>query len=95
MPAIAEHIKFATMAIQISVAMIILLNQKKVIPPKNYRGEKIYEILDAYVIGQERAKKVLAVAVYNHYKKLNISPKKNDVELQIFIHHSSRRVQYP
>ena len=33
MPAIAEHIKFATMAIQISVAIIILLNQKKVIPP--------------------------------------------------------------
>ncbi|MFV1982482.1 MAG: ATP-dependent Clp protease ATP-binding subunit ClpX [Thiohalomonadales bacterium] len=37
--------------------------------------------LDEYVIGQESAKKVLAVAVYNHYKRLENSQKKDDVEL--------------
>ncbi len=42
---------------------------------------EIDQILDEYVIGQERAKKVLAVAVYNHYKRLDVSYKKDDVEL--------------
>jgi len=37
--------------------------------------------LDEYVIGQESAKKVLSVAVYNHYKRLDNSQKKDDVEL--------------
>ncbi|MFV2060871.1 MAG: ATP-dependent Clp protease ATP-binding subunit ClpX [Gammaproteobacteria bacterium] len=37
--------------------------------------------LDEYVIGQDSAKKVLAVAVYNHYKRLDNSQKKDDVEL--------------
>jgi len=44
--------------------------------------QEIKEILDEYVIGQDWAKKVLAVAVYNHYKRLNYSGKKDDVELQ-------------
>jgi ATP-dependent Clp protease ATP-binding subunit ClpX len=44
--------------------------------------QEIKEILDEYVIGQQRAKKVLAVAVYNHYKRLrNSDGKKDDVEL--------------
>ncbi|MDH5777537.1 MAG: ATP-dependent Clp protease ATP-binding subunit ClpX [Gammaproteobacteria bacterium] len=38
-------------------------------------------ILDEYVIGQERAKKVLSVAVYNHYKRLETTSKKDEVEL--------------
>jgi ATP-dependent Clp protease ATP-binding subunit ClpX len=38
--------------------------------------------LDEYVVGQERAKKVLAVAVYNHYKRINAGGAANDVELQ-------------
>jgi len=42
---------------------------------------EIKAILDEYVIGQERAKKVLSVAVYNHYKRLEIPAKKDDVEL--------------
>ncbi len=37
--------------------------------------------LDQYVIGQARAKKVLAVAVYNHYKRLNVTGKKDAVEI--------------
>ena len=44
--------------------------------------KEIKEILDEYVIGQQRAKKVLSVAVYNHYKRLNYKGKKDDVELQ-------------
>src|SRR3989304_2598325 len=45
--------------------------------------QEIKQKLDAYIIGQERAKRVLAVAVYNHYKKLfgNLNTG-NDVELQ-------------
>ena len=43
---------------------------------------EIKDILDDYVIGQERAKKVLAVAVHNHYKRVNHNKKDEDVELQ-------------
>ncbi|MCX8086146.1 MAG: ATP-dependent Clp protease ATP-binding subunit ClpX [Rhodocyclaceae bacterium] len=43
---------------------------------------EIRATLDQYVIGQERAKKILSVAVYNHYKRLRSEPKgKDDVEL--------------
>jgi ATP-dependent Clp protease ATP-binding subunit ClpX len=43
--------------------------------------QEIKAILDEYVIGQQRAKKVLAVAVYNHYKRLRHSQGREDVEL--------------
>ena len=42
---------------------------------------EIKSILDEYVIGQEKAKKILSVAVYNHYKRLEQGIKKSDVEL--------------
>jgi len=42
---------------------------------------EIKKILDEYVIGQEQAKKILSVAVYNHYKRLEKGTKKSDVEL--------------
>ena len=42
---------------------------------------EINDILDEYVIGQPRAKKILSVAVYNHYKRLEAGIKKDDVEL--------------
>ena len=45
--------------------------------------QEIKEVLDQYVVGQEAAKKALAVAVYNHYKRIRfMGNKKNDVELQ-------------
>jgi ATP-dependent Clp protease ATP-binding subunit ClpX len=44
--------------------------------------KKIYEQLNQYVIGQDRAKKVLSVAVYNHYKRVNAGMQVDDVELQ-------------
>ena len=43
---------------------------------------EIFSKLDDYVIGQESAKKILSVAVYNHYKRLKSGSKKNAVELQ-------------
>ncbi|WP_430483192.1 ATP-dependent protease ATP-binding subunit ClpX [Rossellomorea marisflavi] len=45
------------------------------------KPREIREILDEYVIGQDRAKKSLAVAVYNHYKRINSNSKVDDVEL--------------
>jgi ATP-dependent Clp protease ATP-binding subunit ClpX len=55
---------------------------------RNYKSSlpvphEIKKFLDEYVIGQEQAKKKLAVAVYNHYKRIEISKQrgKNDVEL--------------
>ncbi|RIK46532.1 MAG: ATP-dependent Clp protease ATP-binding subunit ClpX [Chloroflexi bacterium] len=48
----------------------------RVPPPK-----KLYEILSQYVIGQERAKKILSVAVYNHYKRITAGIEDDEVEL--------------
>jgi ATP-dependent Clp protease ATP-binding subunit ClpX len=49
---------------------------KKLLTPR-----EINDILNDYVIGQERAKKILSVAVYNHYKRLEVKHKKDEVEL--------------
>ncbi len=46
------------------------------------KPQEIRSILDQYVIGQDRAKKTLSVAVYNHYKRINLGNKVDDVELQ-------------
>ncbi len=43
---------------------------------------EIYDFLDEYVVGQDRAKKVLSVAVYNHYKRIQVGAKNDEVELQ-------------
>jgi len=46
------------------------------------KQKEIKRILDEYVIGQERAKKILSVAVHNHYKRIDSHVNINDVELQ-------------
>jgi ATP-dependent Clp protease ATP-binding subunit ClpX len=46
------------------------------------KPQEIFAFLDEYVIGQETAKKVLSVAVYNHYKRIQVGAKDQDVELQ-------------
>ncbi len=45
------------------------------------KPQEIKQILDEYVIGQERAKKILSVAVYTHYKRLEVRQDKDDIEL--------------
>lgn len=49
----------------------------EILKPKEIRA-----IIDQYVIGQEQAKKALSVAVYNHYKRVNMGMRIDDVELQ-------------
>jgi len=65
---------------------IIEEEQATVAKPRLQTGKlptpkKIYEQLSQYVIGQERAKKTLAVAVYNHYKRIGVGMQIDDVEL--------------
>jgi ATP-dependent Clp protease ATP-binding subunit ClpX len=51
-------------------------------PTKNLKPKSIKEYLDKYVIGQDEAKKVIAVAVYNHYKRLNQKIQEDEVEIE-------------
>jgi ATP-dependent Clp protease ATP-binding subunit ClpX len=53
------------------------LDLKDIPKPREIKG-----VLDQYVIGQEKAKRILSVAVYNHYKRVNLGGKIDDVELQ-------------
>jgi len=46
------------------------------------RPKEIYEVLNDYVVGQEEAKRTLSVAVYNHYKRVQMATAEGDVELQ-------------
>jgi ATP-dependent Clp protease ATP-binding subunit ClpX len=55
------------------------LHKTKITVPK---PAEIKEVLDEYVIGQEKSKKILSVAVHNHYKRLVIKNGPQDVELQ-------------
>lgn len=64
---------------------IIRTADKSTVPSESSDGlaspQQIRKVLDDYVIGQERAKKVLSVAVHNHYKRLSIMEKSNEIEI--------------
>jgi ATP-dependent Clp protease ATP-binding subunit ClpX len=69
----------------VELCMDIIREEHKIGFPKAKDGvptpREIRDVLNDYVIGQEHAKKVLSVAVHNHYKRLNHAQKHNDVEL--------------
>jgi ATP-dependent Clp protease ATP-binding subunit ClpX len=72
-----ECIELCNEIIEEELGDAIDVDMKEIPKPKDIKA-----ILDQYVIGQESAKKTLAVAVYNHYKRINIGSKMDDVELQ-------------
>jgi ATP-dependent Clp protease ATP-binding subunit ClpX len=69
----------------VELCMDIIREENKTSLVKSKDGvptpHEIRKVLDDYVIGQDYAKKVLSVAVHNHYKRLNHAAKNNDVEL--------------
>ena len=69
----------------VELCMDIIREENKTSLVKSRDGvptpDEIHGVLDDYVIGQPQAKKVLSVAVHNHYKRLNHASKNDDVEL--------------
>ena len=58
------------------------VKESSTVIPKGLNPKQIFERLEEYVIGQNTAKKVLSVAVYNHYKRITSNQQQEDVEVQ-------------
>jgi len=58
------------------------------------KPKAIKDFLDQYVIGQDQTKKVMSVAVYNHYKRLLQPKSKDDIEIQKEQYHHGRANRY-
>ncbi len=69
----------------VDLCVEIIREENNAVPRLTSQGmptpQEIAKVLDDYVIGQSRAKRVLAVAVYNHYKRINQMSKNHEVEL--------------
>ena len=70
----------------VDICLDIIAEERELDEPKTRlklpKPVEIREFLDEYVIGQEKAKKKLAVAVYNHYKRNEMSKRRGDIEVQ-------------
>src|SRR3970040_54025 len=70
----------------VDICLDIIAEEKDTTDPnprtKLPKPVEIKSFLDEYVIGQDKAKKKLAVAVYNHYKRNEITRRKGDIEIQ-------------
>jgi ATP-dependent Clp protease ATP-binding subunit ClpX len=70
----------------VDICLDIIAEERELDEPKTRlklpKPVEIREFLDEYVIGQEKAKKKLAVAVYNHYKRNEMSKRRSDIEVQ-------------
>jgi ATP-dependent Clp protease ATP-binding subunit ClpX len=70
----------------VDICLDIIAEERELDEPKTRlklpKPVEIREFLDEYVVGQEKAKKKLAVAVYNHYKRNEMSKRRSDIEVQ-------------
>jgi ATP-dependent Clp protease ATP-binding subunit ClpX len=70
----------------VDICLDIIAEERELDEPKTRlklpKPVEIREFLDEYVVGQEKAKKKLAVAVYNHYKRNEMSKRRSEVEVQ-------------
>jgi ATP-dependent Clp protease ATP-binding subunit ClpX len=77
-----ECIELCNEIVQDKKEVILPLIEPEVVKPASLKPMEIKQYLDDYVIGQEFAKKVLSVAVHNHYKRIDAPVDDDSVELQ-------------